>query len=108
MDSTSLVRQSHHREPLEAKIGGHRDGMWEFLKQKAVLPTAEIFSEYEGNLTLVVGAPPRPDNQSGQDTLFVPTKQESRRFRVDSKTMATVSDVFDCMLFGGFAENPGS
>ncbi|KAK1851180.1 hypothetical protein CCHR01_06210 [Colletotrichum chrysophilum] len=24
MDSTSLVRQSHHREPLEAKIGGHR------------------------------------------------------------------------------------
>lgn len=81
------------------------DGMWEFLKQKAVSTTAEIFSEYEGDLTLVVGPPPQPDNQPGQDTLFVPTKHESRRFRVDSKTMATVSDVFDCILFGGFAES---
>ncbi|KAH9231485.1 hypothetical protein K456DRAFT_38394 [Colletotrichum gloeosporioides 23] len=81
------------------------DGMWEFLKQKAVSPTAEIFSEYEGDLTLVVGPPPQPDDQPGQDTLSVPTKHESRRVRVDSKTMATVSDVFDCMLFGGFAES---
>ncbi|KAJ4996048.1 hypothetical protein K4K48_009130 [Colletotrichum sp. SAR 10_66] len=81
------------------------DGMWEFLKQKAVLPTAEIFSEYEGDLTLVVGPPPQPDIQPGQDTLSAPTKHENRRFRVNSKTMATVSDVFDCMLFGGFAES---
>ncbi|KAF4864995.1 hypothetical protein CGCSCA1_v014067 [Colletotrichum siamense] len=90
---------------VDRHINCSTDGMWEFLKQKAVLPTAEIFSEYEGDLTLVVGPPPQPDIQPGQDTLSVPAKHESRRFRVDSSTMATASDVFDRMLFGGFAES---
>ncbi|KAJ0382014.1 hypothetical protein COL922a_013395 [Colletotrichum nupharicola] len=85
---------------IESPVTGNH---LEYLRTQA--KKTEIFSEYEGDLTLVVGPPPQPDDQPGQDTLSVPTKHESRRVRVDSKTLATVSDVFDCMLFGGFAES---
>ncbi|KAH0438216.1 nuclear pore protein-like protein [Colletotrichum camelliae] len=99
---TTMVSES----PDADQYGYHdTDDMWQFLKQKATSPTAEIFSAYAGDLTLVVGPPPQPGHQPDEDTMSVPSNHQSRRFRVDSNTMATISDVFDRMLFGGFAES---